>query len=647
MIRRISTKLLLAVLAAVVVPFLGFALFVNDTMADRQREVVLYSLKGLAGDLASRVDRHVEGHRRDVAIWAQSPTCDWAIDEYGRAAGERAAVEGEYPFRPLQREQFDAYVQAKDSLDLLLLLERKGRVVASNVRDSNDQEILGDAIIKLYARDFSGEPWFQTALRGELALVDQHSSDLLPPRNPAPGKHPENYHIGFAAPVHSKADPGAVIGVLYSLVNWRHIQDEIRQPVLKDYFQGLVGPEEFPSAYGWIWASDADTIIAHNDPNLYGHKVSGPEIDLPSMVEDARAGTWGLYREYTFRGKTKNAAFKHTAGPEEGGFGWVVGVGIDNDDIFMGVRELQGLLLRATLVVLLLAVLLTLVISRRTTRPIRDLQRHTQRVAAGDLDARIAVDSHDELGELAEHFNRMTAEVKEQREQLIRAEKDAAWREMARQVAHDIKNPLTPVKLSVDLVKRAKREQSPEFDRIFDSTMETIGRQVEHLREIASDFNALTGTHKPNPEVVEVRALLEEVLELSAAWAGEQHIEVSCTGPGGRVMADPALLRRVLINLVSNAFEAMPDGGRLACDVRELGAELHLEIRDTGAGIPEEVRAHLFEPYFTTRSTGTGLGLAIARRVIEELGGRISLDPAEPGPGTLAHVVLPLHRNAA
>ena len=634
--------LLLAVLVAVVVPFVGFALFVNDTMADRQRQVVLYSLRGLAGDLASRVDRHVEGHRRDVGIWAQSPICDWAIDEFSRAQEDPGEVESDYPFRPLQREVFDAIVEAEDSLDLLLLVEQTGRVVASNVSDSTGREILGQAIIQLYARDFSAEPWFLSAMRGELALVDHHSSDLIPPRNPAPGVHPENYHIGFAAPVYSAAEPGNPIGVLFSLVNWKQIQDEIRQPILTEYFQGLVGPEEFPSAYSWIWASDADTIISHNDTSLYGEKVSGPKIGLPGMVDDARAGTWGLYREYTFRGKTKNAAFKHTTEPEQGGFGWVVGVGIDNDDIFMGVRQLQGLLLRATLAVLLLAVLLTLVISRRTMRPIRDLQRHTQRVASGDLDARIAVRSNDELGELAGHFNRMTAEVKERREQLVKAEKDAAWREMARQVAHDIKNPLTPVKLSVDLVKRAKRDGSPEFDRIFDRTMETIGRQVEHLREIASDFNALTGAQKPNPEALEVRALLDEVLELSAAWADEQGVEVGCTGPGGTVMADPALMRRVLINLVSNAFEAMPEGGRLSCDVRSRGGELRVEIRDTGAGVPEEARPHLFEPYFTTRSTGTGLGLAIARRVIEEVGGSISLESAETGPGTLALVVLPL-----
>jgi signal transduction histidine kinase len=125
-----------------------------------------------------------------------------------------------------------------------------------------------------------------------------------------------------------------------------------------------------------------------------------------------------------------------------------------------------------------------------------------------------------------------------------------------------------------------------------------------------------------------------------------------CEGPGGRLHVDPGLLRRVLINLVSNALEAMPDGGRLTIDVRPDpgppipggAGRLRLCVTDTGAGIPPDVRPRLFEPYFTTRSTGTGLGLAIARRVIEEMGGTIALEPAVPPPGTTARILLPLAR---
>jgi len=648
MVRRISTKLLLAVLAAVVIPFLGFAVFVDNQMAERMsRQVVLYALKGLAADLASKVDRQVAQYIRDVGLWAESPTCDWAIAEFEdeQAGRLEPGEQTDTRFRELQRLQFDAAVRVSD-IDLLLLLDSRGRVVISNSIDGQGRRLPLDVKVALYARDFSAEPWFLAGMEGRPYSTDHHVSDLVPVQNTAPGKHPENYHLGFSAPVRSLADPEQVIGVLHSLVNWKPIQDEVSLPVMKNYFQGLVGPHEFPSAYGWIWAADADTIIGHPNTELYGQRVSGPDIGLPQMVEKARSEEWGLYDEYTFRGKRKNAAFKRTAGPEQGGFHWVVGVGIDNDDIFKQVRELRGLLLKSTLAVLLLAVLMTMVIARRTTSPIEELQRHMQRVASGDLDARIEVRSKDELGQLAEAFNRMTAEIKDQREQLVRAEKDAAWREMARQIAHDIKNPLTPIKLSADLLRRAKDENSPEFDRIFDRTIETLQRQVEHLREISSDFHALTGSHNPQRVPVDVGAMLDEVLALDAAWAEAQHVTVTRSGAGGTVLADPGLLRRVLINLISNAFDAMPAGGELHCELSTGDGELLLDLRDTGPGIPDDVRPHLFEPYFTTRTAGTGLGLAIARRVVEEMGGRISLVPAEPGPGTVASIVLPLAGDA-
>src|SRR5262249_40582370 len=156
-----------------------------------------------------------------------------------------------------------------------------------------------------------------------------------------------------------------------------------------------------------------------------------------------RRGSGALYPEYRFGGMEKNAAFRRCNGSF--GFGWVVGVGINNDDIYATAEELRAILMGGGAGVLVLAVSLTLLIARRTTGPIRELQRQVRRVAGGDLDARIEIHSRDELGALAEDFNRMTAELKEQRARIVKAEKDAAWREMARQIAHDIKNPLTPM----------------------------------------------------------------------------------------------------------------------------------------------------------------------------------------------------------
>jgi signal transduction histidine kinase len=627
MIRRISTKLLLAVLAAVVLPFLGFTLFVNSAMAERlSRDVVVFSLESLAADLAGRIDRRIEQFRGDVRFLSSVDNNAWAIEEQDNQPDERIA-------RPLLAGILDEAVQAKRAFDLLLLVDYSGRLVASNGLDRDGRPLSAATLETLAARSFASEPWFREAFVSGSHAQDWHRSDLL--------GEPRGYHIAFSRAVYSHIQLDQAVGVFYGLVNWSSIQEDVEEPVLKSYFQGLVGEQGSSSAYAWVWASDADTILAHDDTTLYGERVSGPRIGLPQMVEAARSADRGLYPEYTFRGRRKTAAFKHTAAPEQGGFGWVVGVGIDNEDIFRGVRELQDLLFKSTLAVLLVSVLLTMVVARRTTAPILALRAQTQRVAEGDLDAHVEVRSRDELGELAAAFNRMTADLKAGREREIKAEKDAAWREMARQVAHDIKNPLTPIQLSVDLLKRAHDDQSPQFEAIFERTVDTVRRQVAHLREIAGDFHALTGVMQARPQPVELGALCDDVLGLNAAWAQERGVRVSRGGAGGRVLADPTLLRRVLNNLVSNALEAMEGGGTLDVRVERTGERVRVAITDSGPGVPEEVRARLFEPYFTTRSGGTGLGLAIARRVIEDAGGTIALEPARPGPGTVVRFELP------
>jgi nitrogen fixation/metabolism regulation signal transduction histidine kinase len=327
------------------------------------------------------------------------------------------------------------------------------------------------------------------------------------------------------------------------------------------------------------------------------------------------------------------------------GFGWVVGVGINNDDIYATAKELRTLLLGGTAAVLVFAVCLTLYIARRTTGPIRLLQQQVRRVAGGDLDARIEVRTHDELGVLAADFNRMTAELKAQRERIVKAEKDAAWREMARQIAHDIKNPLTPITLSLDLLERARREHASGSEQILERTMGLMRRQVEHLRQIAGEFYEFTGGRKSRPAAIEVNRLVEEVLHLHDAWAVERGVTVhhDFQADVPQVWADEGKLRRVLVNLVTNALQAMSEGGDLSASTALEGAQVVIAIRDTGVGIAPEARAHLFEPYFTTKTEGTGLGLAISKRAVEEMGGTIELVENPNGRGTIARVRLPRH----
>ncbi len=636
MIRRLSTRWVLAVLAAVVVPFLGFAWYVDSALAHRLSwDVVRYYLLNLAADIAERVDATLAERSLDIELWAEDPIVEWSVADYG---GE------EVQFLSLLRARFDTYVDKGTDFELLVAVDAQGRHVASSGVDSAGRRLPPDLEQRLAGWDYAQEPWFPLVLAGQAAQVDVHCPALIVGPDLPPEPRARDCYLAFAAPVHSQIEPQRVVGAVVGFLPWSYVERAVLGAQRRGYFQGLIGADLYSSSYAWLWGADGNTILAHPRPELFWTQVDGPPVNLPQLTAAANSGEWGMFPEYEFGGERKNAAFRRTRPPEEGGFHWVVGIGIDNQDIYATVNELRALLIQATLVVLLVVLLWTIVIARRTTRPILDLQAQTQRVAAGDLSARVDVRTQDELGELARDFNHMTGELERSREQLVRAEKEAAWREMARQVAHEIKNPLTPIKLSIDLLRRARDENSPQFEAILERTLDVVGRQVENMRQIASDFYAFAGAHRLAPEPIDPATLVAEVRELVAAWAEELGVEVRAVGAAPILVVDPGELRRVLINLVTNALEASSPGGQveIALGVEGQGsaARVTIEVRDDGAGLDPAARERLFEPHFTTKSHGTGLGLAVCKRVVEQMGGTIEL-VARSGGGTVARVALP------
>jgi signal transduction histidine kinase len=686
MLRRISTKLVLAVLVAVVLPFVGFAYFLNEQMAERlTRHVVQQALLGLVKDLAGQLDYFVEERRTDLEQWVNAGAHQ-ALDDYHsersrvdrEVRGERResgrrwdasalarwargdVTTGTFALEHRNRAQltreFDRYLDLKIVYDLVLLVAEDGRLVTCSSRDPNREGVpLSENLLAyLFAYDYRQSDWFRTVMEEGRYLPVQHHVSPFHLQFDHSGETPLDsawdYGLGFAAPVRAIDGTGRMRGVLYALVNWKYVQNLVSTQVITDAFRGLVREDREPSPYAWLWAEDANRILAHPERDLYYANVDedlglGPlRQAVLDELSDPETDGWGLYPEYRFQGKLKNAAFHACQASEAGGLGWIVGVGINNEDIFATAKELRAVLRWGTVVVLVVVVALTLLIARRTTGPIRVLQQQVRRVAGGDLDARIEIGTQDELGALAADFNRMTSELKAQRERIVKAEKDAAWREMARQIAHDIKNPLTPMTLSLDLLERARREGAPGSEEILVRTMALMRRQVEHLRQIAGEFYEFTGGRRAHPSAVEVQSLLDEVLGLHAAWAAERGVTVQRDGVPAVVWADPGKLRRVLVNLVTNALQSMSEGGSLFASTRIEDGHVWISVRDTGPGLSPEARSHLFEPYFTTKSEGTGLGLAISKRAIEEMGGEIELVPADEGPGTLARIRLPLHR---
>ena len=592
MFRRISTKWTLAVLVAVAVPLIGFSVWVDREVSQPLADdAVRFHLLSTATDLADQLDTALHERMRDL--------------EYS----------------------------------IVVAVGRDGKVLVTNRLDAESQ----GASPSTLEVDVSTQPWFaQLMSEGRSAIGFGTLSEIFGVEGDG------RPYVGLAVRLESleeEAAAGAVIGLMHTdrLQGW--VEEFGVRRLGRDGTQ--ITEDLYTSSYAWIWGADADTIVAHPTRHLVGQKVSGlEEGSLLPLVEAARLKPWGMYPDYNFRGVQKKAAFKRLKPVEEGGFGWVVGVGVDYGDIYAPVEAVSRTLLLATMVGLFLAAVLSFFVARRTLQPILELERHTRRIAAGELDARLGSTRQDELGDLARSFDSMTEDLARSRSRLVRAEKDAAWREMARQVAHEIKNPLTPISLSISLLRRARKENSPEADSILERTMDLVARQVDAMRDIASDFHAFAGQHtEPGP--VEAGDLMDEVLELTHAWAEKLGVEVVREGDGGCLLADAGELQRALLNLVSNALEALEgvgQGGRLTARVSTEGDRVVILLTDTGPGLDPDQESNLFNPYFTTRSSGTGLGLAIVRRIVGDLGGSVTLKAGPGDIGAEARIELPLHR---
>ena len=224
--------------------------------------------------------------------------------------------------------------------------------------------------------------------------------------------------------------------------------------------------------------------------------------------------------------------------------------------------------------------------------------------------------------------------------ELIRSKKLSAWVEMARQIAHEVKNPLTPIKLSAQLMKKAYDSGSADFDGIFKSGVDTVIQQTEILRRIATEFSSFGKAMRLSPEPVPLDAFLGEIVSY---YRGAEKIGVrlSCERALS-VRADREALRKILVNLLENAIDAMPDGGEIAVSCRRDGGTAVVSVVDSGKGLSGEMQTRLFEPYFSTKTNGIGLGLAISQNLARAMDGEIRLRNREGAPGVEATVTLPL-----
>jgi two-component system nitrogen regulation sensor histidine kinase NtrY len=219
--------------------------------------------------------------------------------------------------------------------------------------------------------------------------------------------------------------------------------------------------------------------------------------------------------------------------------------------------------------------------------------------------------------------------------ELIQTKKLSAWVEMARQIAHEIKNPLTPIRISTQFMRRAYEQKSDKFEQIFIESSDTIIQQVDVLKRIASEFSSYGRMQQLDVSARELAPMLDNIVQPYLRNSAGVVVEVDNGVPDAEVLMDAEAVRKICTNLIENAMDAMPDGGRLAVSCRKETFDgtdfIRVSFRDTGPGLSEAAEEKLFEPYFSTKTTGTGLGLAICRSLSQEMGGDIDVHNVPEG----------------
>jgi two-component system nitrogen regulation sensor histidine kinase NtrY len=386
-------------------------------------------------------------------------------------------------------------------------------------------------------------------------------------------------------------------------------------------------------------------LLASSKRELYASGLLPPRVSgsvFRALILDQMPSVLGTERIGTF--STLVVSVPVHLDPLEPGV-LSIPLALGQKEVQTTLEELDRTIRLASVAFLVLAAALAQSMARRISGPIRDLTRATRLVAAGDLEARVTTSSRDELRELVESFNQMARDLDRQRRDLERSNRLAAWAEMARQVAHDVKNPLTPIQLSAEHLRRVFHDPDVDFAATLAACTDTILKQVRTLRGIVTEFSAFARPPAPQLEPQDLAAVARDaVAPYLAGLPPGVRLSLDVAPHLPPVRLDRRLVERALLNLVENALQAVGERGTITVHVRPGPGRVEMEVEDSGPGLEPEARDRIFEPSFSTKTSGSGLGLALVKKIAEDHGGGVSLTSA---PGTPTRAVLWLPTDSA
>ncbi|SFF00995.1 MFS domain-containing histidine kinase [Sunxiuqinia elliptica] len=416
-----------------------------------------------------------------------------------------------------------------------------------------------------------------------------------------------------------------------------------------------------PDLVDWLWRElNKLSIIFRTDINIFGVNgeliaSSRPEIYLRGIISN-RVNTEAYYElienyqvNYSQPEKIGNLSYLSVYEPIINNMGDYLGfINLPyftrGDELKQEISTFIVAFINLYVLLFLASVIVAVLLANQITRPLSMVREKLKGIQLVKKNEQIVYQGDDEIGALIQEYNRKVEELAESAELLARSERELAWREMAKQIAHEIKNPLTPMKLNIQYLRRAKDEKGEHFDEFFDRVTGTLIEQIDTLSEIATEFSNFAKIPKARNEVFD---LTDELNKVAGLFETSTQIDFSVYLREHEkllIYADHEQISRAVVNLVKNAIQSIPPQrkGKVELLLSKQDNQAIVAVKDNGSGIPEDIRQQMFQPNFTTKSSGMGLGLAIVKKIIENAKGTIWFE-TELDVGSTFYIELPLY----